>query len=159
MSDKLVLFYLVHKDLRWQLLESQNEGLENIYISDHSEENRKGCQIVKSDRMLADILGSHLPWHQENCKEIKHRYYITTKGRKRIEIHGLKTAGGNATVTDKCSTLEQIPIQSDTDTKIKTVTANTTNTEKTDQAHLQETKKRKRGMISFMSGLQRTYLR
>ncbi|KAM0149966.1 hypothetical protein ACHAQE_008778 [Botrytis cinerea] len=142
-SDKLVLFYLVHKDLRWQLLGSVNEGLEKILIPDRSEESWQECQIAKSYRILAGILGSHLPWHQENLKEIKYRCYTTTKDRKRIEIHGLEAAGENATVADKCSTPEQIPIQSDTDTKIKTVTANTTNTEKTDQAHLQGTKKRK----------------
>ncbi|ATZ46978.1 hypothetical protein BCIN_02g03130 [Botrytis cinerea B05.10] len=47
-SDKLVLFYLVHKDLRWQLLGSENEGLEKIYIPDRSEENWQECQIARS---------------------------------------------------------------------------------------------------------------
>ncbi|TEY36932.1 hypothetical protein BOTCAL_0534g00070 [Botryotinia calthae] len=143
---KRALSYHIHDDGRWQLLGSECWGIEGICTMDHRKENWYECDDAKCDRILAGRLGKSLPWHEENLKQVKFRCFITTKDGKWIEIDGLEAAGGNATVADKNSTPEQIPRQSDTDTKIKTVTANATNTEKTDQAHLQGTKKRKRAV-------------
>ncbi|TGO23251.1 hypothetical protein BPAE_0138g00040 [Botrytis paeoniae] len=141
--DKQTLFYHIHDGGRWQLLASERLGVEDICDMKHHKENWYECHISKSDRILAGRLGSYLPWHQERLKEFKFECYITTKDGHWIEIDKSEAAGGDATAANKKSAPQQVSLESHSDTEIET-TINATVTKKTDQTHLQGTKKRKR---------------
>ncbi|TGO62631.1 hypothetical protein BCON_0018g00240 [Botryotinia convoluta] len=128
-----------------KLLDLNRLGIEEICtLEDHYKENWHKCHISKGDRILAGRLGHSLPWHQERLKEFEFGCYITTKNGIWIAIDKSEAAGGDATAANQNSAPQQVSLQSDTDVKTESVTANPTSTKKTDQSHLQGTKKRKR---------------
>ncbi|KAF7959941.1 hypothetical protein EAE96_001544 [Botrytis aclada] len=138
------LSYHIHDDGKWQLLGSERMDREEVCTQeDHHKENWHNFHITNDDRILAGRLSRYLPWNQERLKEFVFECYITTKDGYWIDIDELDPAGGDVTAANQNLAPRQVSLESGSVIEIETVTTRASSTKRTEQTHLQGTKKRK----------------